>query len=105
MAPAAGTSDAPKPAAPAPQETVVASTPAPAPQANTAAPSPSSTSGDRVFVSPLAKMLASEKGINLATVKGTGPDGRITKDDILNYKGTFLNLSMIINFISSCTCG
>ncbi|KAM8927497.1 dihydrolipoyllysine-residue acetyltransferase component of pyruvate dehydrogenase complex, mitochondrial isoform 2-T2 [Pelodytes ibericus] len=36
----------------------------------------------RFFVSPLAKKLASEKGIDLKLVKGTGPDGRITKKDI-----------------------
>lgn len=41
---------------------------------------------DRVFASPLAKTLALEKGIDLKLVNGTGPDGRIVKDDILNYK-------------------
>ncbi|XP_070621951.1 dihydrolipoyllysine-residue acetyltransferase component of pyruvate dehydrogenase complex, mitochondrial [Erythrolamprus reginae] len=36
----------------------------------------------RVIVSPLAKKLAAERGIDLSQVKGTGPDGRITKKDI-----------------------
>ncbi|XP_063291707.1 dihydrolipoyllysine-residue acetyltransferase component of pyruvate dehydrogenase complex, mitochondrial [Pelobates fuscus] len=46
-------------------------------------PSPvSSGAKGRVFVSPLAKKLASEKGIDIKQVKGTGPDGRITKKDI-----------------------
>jgi pyruvate dehydrogenase E2 component (dihydrolipoamide acetyltransferase) len=40
----------------------------------------------RVKVSPLAKKLAAEKGINLATVHGTGDGGRIVKSDIDNYK-------------------
>lgn len=40
----------------------------------------------RIFASPLAKKLASEKGIDLKYVKGTGDNGRITKTDVENYK-------------------
>lgn len=40
----------------------------------------------RIFASPLAKKMASEKGIDLRYVKGTGDNGRITKTDIDNYK-------------------
>ena len=40
----------------------------------------------RVFASPLAKRLAKEKGIDLSTVKGSGPHGRIVKSDIENAK-------------------
>jgi len=40
--------------------------------------------GNRIFVSPLARRLAAEKGIDLSTVKGSGPHGRIVKDDILS---------------------
>ena len=71
-APAAAKPDpapAPKAAAPAPQ--------APAPKA---APAPSS--GDRIKASPLAKRLAKEAGIDLASVTGSGPNGRIVKADI-----------------------
>lgn len=39
----------------------------------------------RILASPLAKKLAKEKNINLATVKGSGENGRIVKRDILNY--------------------
>ncbi len=42
--------------------------------------------GKRVFASPLAKRLAKEKGINLATVKGSGPHGRIVSKDVENAK-------------------
>jgi pyruvate dehydrogenase E2 component (dihydrolipoamide acetyltransferase) len=42
--------------------------------------------GQRIFVSPLAKKMAEDKGINLTTVKGTGDHGRIVKRDIENYK-------------------
>ena len=42
--------------------------------------------GQRLFVSPLAKKMAEEKGIDLSTVSGTGDNGRIIKRDIENYK-------------------
>ena len=38
--------------------------------------------------SPLVRRLAKEKGIDLTKVKGTGEDGRITKEDILKYLET-----------------
>lgn len=41
-----------------------------------------SQSGDRIFASPLAKRIAVNKGINLATIKGSGPKGRIVKADV-----------------------
>jgi pyruvate dehydrogenase E2 component (dihydrolipoamide acetyltransferase) len=37
---------------------------------------------DRVFVSPLARKLASEAGLDLAEIKGTGPSGRIVRKDV-----------------------
>jgi len=42
--------------------------------------------GQRVFISPLAKKIAEEKGININQVKGSGENGRIVKTDIENYK-------------------
>jgi len=39
----------------------------------------------RIIASPLAKKIAEEKGINLATVLGTGENGRIVKSDVENY--------------------
>jgi len=42
--------------------------------------------GGRVFISPLAKKLAEEKGINLSQVSGSGENGRIIKRDIENYQ-------------------
>ncbi|MGG5575787.1 pyruvate dehydrogenase complex dihydrolipoamide acetyltransferase [Myroides sp. C15-4] len=47
-----------------------------------------SQNGGRVFVSPLAKKIAEEKGINLAQVKGTGENGRIIKRDVENFVPT-----------------
>jgi pyruvate dehydrogenase E2 component (dihydrolipoamide acetyltransferase) len=41
--------------------------------------------GGRLFVSPLAKKMAEEKGINISQVKGSGEHGRIVKRDIENF--------------------
>lgn len=53
-------------------------------------PRPSDTAptneGGRVKISPLAKKLAAEKGINPAQVTGSGPGGRIVREDILAFK-------------------
>jgi pyruvate dehydrogenase E2 component (dihydrolipoamide acetyltransferase) len=63
----------PEPTAPAPQAAPAAATPAPAP----------STSGGRIKISPLARKLAAEKGIDPSRVQGSGPGGRIVRADIL----------------------
>ena len=65
---------------PAPQpeqvsDTTVSDTPAAAP------PAPSTSNG-RVKASPLARRLARERGIDIATLQGTGPDGRIVAKDV-----------------------
>ncbi len=39
----------------------------------------------KIKASPVAKVLAKEKGIPIEEITGTGPNGRITKDDVLNY--------------------
>ncbi|MDP3849667.1 MAG: dihydrolipoamide acetyltransferase family protein [Luteolibacter sp.] len=40
------------------------------------------TSGDRILASPLARKVATELGIDLATIPGSGPAGRITRSDV-----------------------
>ncbi|HOM81983.1 MAG TPA: dihydrolipoamide acetyltransferase family protein [Armatimonadota bacterium] len=40
---------------------------------------------ERLKVSPLASRLAAERGIDLRQVQGTGPGGRITRDDVLHF--------------------
>lgn len=57
---------------------------APAPAA-TPAPA-ASNDGDRIVASPLAKRIAQSKGIDLSTLKGSGPNGRIVKADVENAK-------------------
>jgi pyruvate dehydrogenase E2 component (dihydrolipoamide acetyltransferase) len=63
-------------AAPAP----AASAPAPAKAAHATAPA--QKSGERVFASPLARRLARDAGLDLSTLKGSGPHGRIVKSDV-----------------------
>ena len=62
-------------AAPAP---AAAAAPAPAPAA--AAPA---AGGEDPIAAPAARQLAEENGINLASLKGTGKDGRVTKEDVV----------------------
>lgn len=70
------------------QETPEKEEPAPAAVSNAGSSmtsnSNSNTSG-RIFASPLAKKLATDKGINLGQVKGSGENGRIVKKDIENF--------------------
>ena len=57
-----------------------------APVAQTASPVIQEVAdGQRILASPLAKKIASEKGIQLTQVKGTGENGRITKSDVENF--------------------
>ncbi|WP_124642122.1 pyruvate dehydrogenase complex dihydrolipoamide acetyltransferase [Amniculibacterium aquaticum] len=49
------------------------------------APQVVATTGQRLAVSPLAKKMAQDKGIDLSTVKGSGENGRIIKKDIESY--------------------
>lgn len=75
------------------QQGAASATPAPATIAPASAPeavaptiaAPVVVNEGRIFVSPLAKKLAEEKGIDLRYVKGSGDNGRIIKADIDNY--------------------
>lgn len=64
-------------------ESAPASTPA-EPVSTQAEPVAKSTVAERIKASPLAKKIAKEKGIDLASVTGTGPDGRIVQKDVLS---------------------
>ena len=79
-----GATAAPQPAVQAtsePTSNASASVPqnSPASQSNVQA-----TAGARVFATPLARRLAADKGIDLSTIAGTGPNGRIVKADVLS---------------------
>nr|MDQ6873186.1 2-oxo acid dehydrogenase subunit E2 [Gemmatimonadota bacterium] len=61
----------------------------PAPRGNGASHSRAPSAGDgRQRTSPLARRLATEKGIQLGGIQGTGPGGRIVKRDIENARAT-----------------
>ncbi len=52
--------------------------------------------GGRIFISPLAKKLANEKGINIQTITGTGEGGRIVKRDVEFYNAPTANQSSVL---------
>ena len=83
VAPAAGGAPpAPRPAQPRPAAP-------PPPKGNGARPGATAAPpGGRQRTSPLARRLASEKGIQLGGIQGSGPGGRIVKRDIENAKAT-----------------
>jgi len=82
----------PAPARPSPSPAPVQAKPAvveTAPRASengarpaAAPPQAAPRGGERVFASPLARKIAEESGIDLATVEGTGPGGRVTRRDV-----------------------
>lgn len=74
------------PAAPAAEATPASvEAPAAAPVAAPAAPAPAAADAGRVRATGLAKKMAKQKGVALSAVKGTGPNGRIIAQDILDY--------------------
>ena len=90
----AGAAPAPTPApvaAPAPAP-VVAPAPAPAPApvpvatpAPTPAPAPAPVTQSNKLLSPVVRRLVNDHGINIDALQGTGPGGRITREDVLDY--------------------
>ena len=76
-APATETEAAAPAVAPEPEPAVVSAAPA-----TPVAPASAPATGDRVKASPLARKVAEELGVNLATVQGTGPSGRIVRADV-----------------------
>ena len=91
---------APKPATPAPAP--VAQTPPPAPKVETvvvpqsvpvvtATPTvfaTTSSSTKDTYATPIVRQLAKEKGIDISTISGSGVNGRVKKEDVLNATGT-----------------
>ena len=94
---------------PAPAAAPPAPTPAPAPAAVVAPPAPAATApvvaapvvaapvvnDGRIVASPRAKKLASQLGVDLATVGGTGPHGRIQAEDVQQAGGQPVSLPRV----------
>eukprot|EP01104_Vermistella_antarctica_P007885 TRINITY_DN1952_c2_g4_i1.p1 TRINITY_DN1952_c2_g4~~TRINITY_DN1952_c2_g4_i1.p1 ORF type:complete len:532 (-),score=109.85 TRINITY_DN1952_c2_g4_i1:13-1563(-) len=79
---AAPTPQAAAPAPPPPVAAPVAAAPPAAPAAAVAA------TGDRLFASPLARKLGLAQGLDLNTVQGSGPNGRVVKSDVARAAAT-----------------
>ena len=72
-------------AAPSEAATTVAKASPAAPQQTSPAPAaPQTAKGERVFATPLARRIAADKGIDLSSMAGSGPHGRIIKADVEN---------------------
>ncbi len=94
---------APAPAAPEPEPEPAAAPAAPAPAPSTPAPPPpppvpaapapapaaaepqTAQAGDNRLLSPVVRRLVNEHGLEPDSIPGTGPGGRITRDDVLNH--------------------
>ena len=90
--PAGGAGETPAPAAMTPPAAFVPATPVtPAPMLAAPAPAPAPTdtsagapaSDEEPYVTPLVRKLAAERGVDLATVVGTGVGGRVRKQDVI----------------------
>ena len=82
---AGGTTAAPVEVASSPAPAAVAASAPEVAQAPVAVPATSSTGNERVKASPLAKKIASEKGVDIRQVAGSGEGGRIVKRDIETF--------------------
>ncbi|MBD2866372.1 dihydrolipoamide acetyltransferase family protein [Paenibacillus oceani] len=78
-APAAAPAPAAQPAAAAPAA-------APAEQAKPAEAAEQAAASGQVLATPSVRKFAREKGVNLASIKGTGRNGQVTKDDVLAFE-------------------
>ncbi|HME21800.1 MAG TPA: pyruvate dehydrogenase complex dihydrolipoamide acetyltransferase [Acetobacteraceae bacterium] len=77
--PAAAPAPRPSPVAPKQEAKVPEPLPRPAPPSGNGH---DAAAGERIFVSPLARRMAKQAGLDLAALKGSGPNGRIVKADI-----------------------
>ena len=77
-----GNGGKPPAAGPTPAPALAAPAPAASPTPQTAPPVAAAASGARVVASPLARRMASQAGLDLANMAGTGPNSRIVKADV-----------------------
>jgi pyruvate dehydrogenase E2 component (dihydrolipoamide acetyltransferase) len=58
------------------------------------APAPAQVPGGRVVASPYARAVAAERGVQIETVRGTGPGGRIVAADVLEARASAVGASV-----------
>jgi pyruvate dehydrogenase E2 component (dihydrolipoamide acetyltransferase) len=58
------------------------------------------TPSDRVIASPAARRLAQDRGVDIAHLKGTGPGGRITREDVLASVEPVSSVSRVVSRVS-----
>ncbi len=56
--------------------------PSPAPQPVARAMPGAAAAGERIFISPIARRIAAEHNLDISQIQGTGPNGRIIRDDV-----------------------
>jgi pyruvate dehydrogenase E2 component (dihydrolipoamide acetyltransferase) len=71
-----------KPAPVAPEAEPAKASDVQTPVASISIPTPRVSNGERIIASPLAKKIAGERGVDLSSVSGTGPNGRIIRADV-----------------------
>jgi pyruvate dehydrogenase E2 component (dihydrolipoamide acetyltransferase) len=76
-----------------PEAPVADSTPTP--------PAPQNAGGDRIKASPLARKIADSKGVNIASIQGSGPGGRIVKADVEAASGASSPLASAANALAA----
>ena len=76
-----------------------AATPAPK------APEGGKSNDERIFASPLARRIAAQNGVDLKSIKGTGPHGRIVRRDVEGVKGGAASRPSISQSMVSGKCG
>src|SRR5579862_1942283 len=74
--------DAPAVTVETPRQAEKTEAPSEAPPVQTAQSTNGSTTDGRIKASPLARRIARERGVELAQIRGTGPDGRIVAEDV-----------------------
>jgi pyruvate dehydrogenase E2 component (dihydrolipoyllysine-residue acetyltransferase) len=85
VAPVVPAAPAPEPQPPAPEPVVAFGAPAPeVPPVRAAGSPPGPAATDAPLTSPIVRRLVAERGLDIASIEGSGPGGRITRKDVLD---------------------
>jgi pyruvate dehydrogenase E2 component (dihydrolipoamide acetyltransferase) len=70
---------------------------------STTQPKPVQILSDRVIASPAARRLAQDRGVDITTLKGTGPGGRITREDVVAATQSAITTGGVVSKINQPT--